>query len=366
MAKDRKWETLFGFPKRTSEASLEQHHCNLAYAIQEVTEEIVLKMAQEAKRITQSENLCLAGGVALNCVANGKLAQSKLFKNIYIQPASGDAGGSLGAALALHYMYYGVERQVDISKDSMQGTYLGPEYSTKEIVIMNRKHKAIATPLEEAVLLKTVAEHLKEGKVIGWFQGRMEFGPRALGNRSILGSPSYPEMQKKINLNIKYREGFRPFAPSVLEEDAKHYFKLDQASPYMLLVAALDDNHRLPLPEDYETRALLDKLYTQRSADLQAITHLDFSARVQTVDQDSNPRFRKLLEAFKAQNQHPILVNTSFNVRGEPIVCTPDDAYRCFMSTEMDILVINEFMYLKTQQADWQNRKKWQITYTQD
>ena len=366
MAKDKKWQTLFGFPKRAAEGQLEQHHCNLAYAIQQVTEEIVLKMAQEAKRIIQAENLCLAGGVALNCVANGKLAESNLFKNIYIQPASGDAGGSLGAALALHYMYYGEERQVDAQKDSMQGTYLGPEYSSKEIVLMNRKHKAIANPLEETALMKTVAQHLKKGKVVGWFQGRMEFGPRALGNRSILGNPAYPEMQKKINLNIKYREGFRPFAPAVLEEDASDYFKLDQASPYMLLVAALQDSHRLPLPDDYENRALLDKLYTQRSADLQAITHLDFSARVQTVDQDSNPRFRKLLEAFKAQNQHPILVNTSFNVRGEPIVCTPEDAYSCFMSTEMDVLVINEFMYLKTQQPDWQNREKWQTTYTQD
>jgi carbamoyltransferase len=366
MAKDKKWESLFSFPKRTAEGQLEQQHCNLAYAIQHVTEEIVLKMAQEAKRITQAENLCLAGGVALNCVANGKLARSGLFKNIYIQPASGDAGGSLGAALALHYMYYGEERQTDSHQDQMQGTYLGPEYSTKEIVLMNRKHKAIATPLEETVLMKTVAQHLKEGKVVGWFQGRMEFGPRALGNRSILGNPSYPEMQKKINLNIKYREGFRPFAPAVLEEDARDYFQLQQASPYMLFVADLAQSHRLPLPEDYNTRALLDKLYTPRSADLQAITHLDFSARVQTVDQDSNPRFRKLLEAFKAKNEHPILVNTSFNVRGEPIVCTPNDAYRCFMSTEMDVLVVNEFMYLKTQQTDWQKREKWQTTYTRD
>lgn len=366
MVKDKQWEILFGFSKRPTEAAIEEQHCNLAFAIQQVTEEIVLKMAQEAKRITQAENLCLAGGVALNCVANGKLVESKLFKNIYIQPASGDAGGSLGAALAMYYMYYGEERTITANQDQMQGTYLGPEYSTKDIVLMNKRQKAIARPLEENVFMQTVAQHLKEGKVVGWFQGRMEFGPRALGNRSILGDPSYPEMQKKINLNIKYREGFRPFAPAVLEEDAQTYFKLKQPSPYMLLVAELEDAYRSTLPNDYHDRELLDKLYTKRSEQLQAITHLDFSARVQTVGTDTNPRFRKLLEAFKAQNGNPILVNTSFNVRGEPIVCTPDDAYRCFMSTEMDVLVINEFMYLKTEQPDWQNRKKWQVNYTQD
>lgn len=365
MVKDKKWERLFQFPKRPSEAAIEQHHCNLAFAIQQVTEEIVLLMAQEAKRLTQADTLCLAGGVALNCVANGKLVQSKLFKNIYIQPASGDAGGSLGAALALHYMYFGKERTIH-KPDAMQGTYLGPEFSEKEIIQMNRKQKAQAVRYTTTPeLYTTVAEHLAKNKVVGWFQGRMEFGPRALGNRSILGDPSHPEMQKKINLSIKYREGFRPFAPAVLEEEASHYFDLETSSPYMLLVADVQKHLQKPLPDNYNALPLWDKLYCERSS-LQAITHLDFSARVQTVTKDTNERFWKLLQAFKEKTGIPILINTSFNVRGEPIVCTPEDAYRCFMATEMDVLVINDFVYIKTQQPDWKDQKKWKRSFKKD
>jgi len=364
MAKDHKWEQLFGFSKRSPEAKIEQHHCNLAYAIQQVTEEIVLKMAQEAKRLTGMEHLCLAGGVALNCVANGKLQRSALFKDIYIQPASGDAGGSLGAALALHHMYFNEERRLK-DPDKMQGTYLGPEFSEKEIVHMNRKQKAQATRLNYEELYIRVANYLSKGNVIGWFQGRMEFGPRALGNRSILGDPSHPEMQKKINLSIKYREGFRPFAPAVLEEESTNYFQLSTPSPYMLLVADINETLRKSIPKDYDALPLWDKLYCERSS-LQAITHLDFSARVQTVSRQTNERFWTLIKAFQQQKNIPILINTSFNVRGEPIVCTPEDAYRCFMATEMDVLVINDFVYLKTEQPNWEDKSKWQTNFKPD
>jgi len=345
MVKDNKWKALFGFPKRLAEEKLDQHHSNLAFAIQQITEEIVLKMAKEAKRITQAENLCLAGGVALNCVANGKLADSALFKKIYIQPASGDAGGAIGSALALHYMYFEKERVNTV--DSMKGSYLGPEYSTRDIVLMNRRNKAISTQQEEHSLISTVTEYLKNGMIVGWFQGRMEFGPRALGNRSILGHPSYPKMQERINLKIKYREGFRPFAPVVLEEDASTYFNLSHPSPYMLLVTDIKDIYRSPLPDNYHSLKPRDKL-------------------LQTVDKHSNPRLRKLLEALKRQKATPVLVNTSFNVRGEPIVCSPDDAYRCFMSTDMDILVINDFVYIKVEQADWENKSQWRTSYNKD
>ena len=365
MAKDHKWEQLFGFPRRSAETDLNQQHCNLAYAIQEVTEEIVLKMAKEAKRLTQADHLCLAGGVALNCVANGKLQRAGLFKDIYIQPASGDAGGSLGAALALHHMYF-QEKRVISKPDKMQGTYLGPEFSEKEIVYMNRKQKAQAVRYNDTLeLYDTVAAYLAKNKVVGWFQGRMEFGPRALGNRSILGNPSHPEMQKKINLSIKYREGFRPFAPAVLEEEASDYFELETSSPYMLLVADVNKHLQKPVPENYDALPLWNKLYCERSS-LQAITHLDFSARIQTVSQYTNEHFWKLIHTFKKKTRTPILINTSFNVRGEPIVCTPEDAYRCFMATEMDILVINDFVYLKTEQPDWEDKTKWKTSFKAD
>ncbi|HIA37625.1 MAG TPA: hypothetical protein EYN89_13065, partial [Flavobacteriales bacterium] len=324
------------------------------------------KMALEAKNLTGAENLCMAGGVALNCVANGKLLESGIFKNIYIQPAAGDAGGALGAALGVHYMYFDESRKSDEVNDSMQGAYLGPDYSDKEIELMCRKVKAIYRRVDEFDELSSeIAEKISEGNVVGWFQGRMEFGPRALGNRSILGDARNPEMQKKLNLKIKYREGFRPFAPSVLSEETNDYFDLTTNSPYMLLVSPLKKERRIKLPENYYDLPLWDRLYLQRS-DVQSITHLDFSARIQTVHKETNPRYWELISAFKQKTGYGLVVNTSFNVRGEPIVCTPYDAYRCFMSTEMDYLVINNFVFCKTDQTDWENRKKWRVSFKMD
>lgn len=366
MVPDSKWESIFGFPRRNDEEEILQHHCNLALAIQTVTEEIVIKMAAEAKRVTGSEYLCMAGGVALNCVANGKLLCTGLFKQIYIQPAAGDAGGALGAALAVSHMYYGEERQISGFYDAMQGSYLGPSYSDKETESMCRKNKAVYKHYKsDDEMFSFVASRLANGSVAGWFQGRMEFGPRALGNRSILGDARNPEMQKKLNLKIKYREGFRPFAPSVLAADAKDYFDLDSFSPYMLIAAPLNESRRKPLPEGYNYLPLWDRLYTERS-DVQSITHLDFSARVQTVHAETNPRYHGLINEFKKQTGYALLVNTSFNVRGEPVVCTPEDAYRCFMSTDMDFLVINNFVFTKTEQPDWENKAKWILTFKKD
>lgn len=366
MVHDKKWKKLFGFPRRTDETAPEQTHCNLALAIQQVTEEIVLKMAKEAKRLTGAENLCLAGGVALNCVANGKLLQEGIFKNIYIQPAAGDAGSALGAALAVHYMYFEQVRKITGSQDSMKGTYLGPDYSDKEIILMNRKVKAVSQYYENFdELTDFIASKIDAGNVVGWFQGKMEFGPRALGNRSILGDARNPEMQKKLNLKIKYREGFRPFAPSVLAVDCTTYFDLKVDSPYMLLVAPVQEARRKKLPDNYNQLPLWEKLYTERS-DVPAITHLDFSARIQTVHAETNPRYYALIQALKDQTGCGMVVNTSFNVRGEPIVCTPFDAFRCFMSTEMDFLVINDFVYCKTEQLDWENKEKWKMAFEKD
>lgn len=366
MVKDDRWAKLFGFPRRGDEDELEQHHCNLALAIQKVTEEIVLKMALEAKRITGARNLCMAGGVALNCVANGKLLREEIFDGIYIQPAAGDAGGALGAALAAGCIYFDEPRVANGIDDHMSGSYLGPAYSDKEVELMNRKVKAVCKKYDQFEGLATdVAARLADGNVVGWFQGRMEFGPRALGNRSILGDARNPEMQKKLNLKIKYREGFRPFAPSVLADDAKEYFDLDADSPYMLIVAPVKESRRSPLPPNYHDMPLWDRLYYKRS-DIQSVTHLDFSARIQTVHKNTNPAYWTLINAFKRQTGYSLVVNTSFNVRGEPIVCTPHDAYRCFMSTEMDVLVINDYVYIKTEQPDWQNKEKWMVKFKKD
>ena len=359
MVKEKKWERLFGFPVIKSRDKIEQKHCNLAYAIQKVTEEIVFKMAKEAKNITRSEYLCLAGGVALNCVANGKLLKEGIFKDIYIQPAAGDAGGALGAAQIVYYMYYNQKRIVSGNGDEMQGAYLGPYYSDKEAILAFKKHKAVYHKIDNFInLCSEVADLLDKGNVVGWFQGRMEYGPRALGNRSILGDARNTEMQKKLNLKIKYRESFRPFAPSVLIEDSKDYFDLPIASPYMLLIADVNEERRKKLPDNYHKLDLWEKLYCERS-DVQAITHLDFSARIQTVHKETNSRYWQLINAFKEKTGYGIVVNTSFNVRGEPIVCTPEDAYKCFMRTEMDCLVVNNFLLKKTEQPDWQNRERW-------
>ena len=365
MIKEKKWAKLFGFKARSPEEEITQNHCNLALAIQKVTEEIVLKMAIEAKKLTGSKNLCMAGGVALNCVANGKLIKAKIFDNIYIQPAAGDAGGALGAAYATNYIFYNLERKVS-DVDNMKGTYLGPSFSEKEVHSMNKKTKAAFVKYDNFnILSKEIAKKISNGKVVGWFQGRMEFGPRALGCRSILGDARNPEMQKKLNLKIKYREGFRPFAPSVLSESTKDFFDLEIDSPYMLLVANILEKRKKTLPKDFHEKNLWDRLYTKRS-DVQSITHLDFSARIQTVHKNTNPKYWELINEFKNLTGFGLVVNTSFNVRGEPIVCTPFDAFRCFMSTEMDYLVINNFVYKKESQLDFENRKKWRIKFKLD
>lgn len=366
MIPGKKWEKLFGLKRRKPESELLQSHCNMAFAIQEVCEEIVLKMAQEAKKATGSENLCLAGGVALNCVANGKLLKAGIFNNIYIQPAAGDAGGSLGAALAISHLYFKEKRTLNSSSDALHGSYLGPEYSDDRIKGLKQKYGASYRQVEnEGELLSITANQLGKGKVIGWFQGKMEFGPRALGNRSILGDARNAEMQQTINLKIKYRESFRPFAPAVLSEKASQYFELEVDSPYMLLVAPVQESLREKLPDNYYDLPLMERLRQKRSQ-VQAITHLDFSARVQTVHKETNPRFWNLIHAFEQQNGEAILINTSFNVRGEPIVCTPEDAYRCFMSTEMDILVIGNFIFEKEEQADWEDTSKWRKNFKMD
>lgn len=359
MINEKKWTMLFGFGTKKSDDEIEQKHCDLALAIQTVTEEIVLKLAKFTKEFTGESKLCLAGGVALNCVANAKLLEAGIFDEIYVQPAAGDAGGALGAALAIHYLYYKETRT--FPKEKMQGTYLGPSYSEKEIMQMNKQTKAVYKSFSDTKELCTeLASILKSDKIVGWFQGRMEFGPRALGNRSILGNPSSPEMQKKLNLQIKYREGFRPFAPSVLEEDAHLFFDLKQNSPYMLFTANVNQQTRKELPENYNLLPFWERLYVSKSS-FPAITHLDFSARIQTVSKTTNPKFHLLLESMKQATGNGMLVNTSFNVRGEPIVCTPMDAYRCFMSTDMDYLVIENFLYCKREQLDFENKEKWKV-----
>jgi carbamoyltransferase len=366
MTKDAAWSDLFGFKRRESESDLEQVHCNLALAIQQVTEEVVVLIAKEAKRLTASENLCLAGGVALNCVANGKLQNEKIFKNIFIQPAAGDAGGALGAALAANYIFFNKERIATEKQDEMMGSYLGPEYTDKDTQTMAKKYRAVyETFANFEVLAAKSASLLADGNVIGWFQGRMEFGPRALGNRSILGDARNSEMQKKLNLKIKYREGFRPFAPSVLSEDASSYFKIEGASPYMLLVQDVKEERRKALPGNYAQLPLKEKLYYLRS-DLPSITHIDYSARIQTVHKETNSRYYQLIEAFKRITGYGVLVNTSFNVRGEPIVCTPEDAYKCLMRTEMDYLVVGNLFFDKKLQPVWAEKQNWKEDYKLD
>ncbi|MTI37931.1 carbamoyltransferase family protein, partial [Fulvivirga lutimaris] len=368
MVDDNKWEKLFGFPRRKAESELEQKHCDLGLAIQNVTEEIVIKIAKEAKRLTGSKYLCLAGGVALNCVANGKLISENIFEDVFIQPAAGDAGGAPGAALAAYHIYYDQERKPleNGAMDRMNGSYLGPYYMSKEIELAVKKYDGNFVKYDNFNdLTKETAKLLGEGNVIGWMQGRMEFGPRALGGRSILGDPRSEEMQKKLNLKIKYRESFRPFAPSVLAEDCKEYFKHEGISPYMLIVQPVQEKRRKELPENFDSLSIKDKLYYLRS-DIPAITHIDFSARIQTVHKETNPRYYELISEFKKQTGYGLVVNTSFNVRGEPIVCTPEDAYRCFMRTEMDFLVIENYLFKKTNQPEWAEKDNWQEEFKLD
>jgi carbamoyltransferase len=366
MCRDHRWEALFGVPPRPKETFITQEYMDLALAIQEVTEEIVLRLARTAKQLTGSDYLVMAGGVALNCVANGKILRQGLFKDIWIQPAAGDAGGALGAALATWHIWQQQDRRLNPGNDLMQGAYLGPEFGPAEIERLGRRHRAPYRHYPDFTeLAREVAALLAQGQVVGWFQGRLEWGPRALGNRSILGDARHPEMQKRLNLKIKYREGFRPFAPSVLYEDLEKYFDLDRPSPYMLLVAPVQEARRQPLPDGYENLLLLDRLYHLRS-DIPAITHVDYSARIQSVHKETNPRYWQLLQAFKEQTGYGVIVNTSFNVRGEPIVCTPEDAYQCFMRTEMDYLVLGDFLFDKKEQPPWQEEKDWRETYELD
>lgn len=366
MVHEEKWEALFGFGLRQPDDELQEHHCNLGLAIQRVTEEIVIRMAREAKRLTGSSYLCLAGGVALNCVANGKLQDTGLFSDIFIQPAAGDAGGALGAALAAYHIYFKQPRHLSGRQDEMAGSYLGPDFSDQDVERAVRRYGGVYSRFDSVgELCDETAQLLAEGNVVGWVQGRMEFGPRALGGRSILGDPRNPEMQKKLNLKIKYRESFRPFAPSVLAEDCASYFDYDGISPYMLLVHPVAGNRQKPLPDDYHQLPLRDKLYYQRS-DLPSITHIDFSARIQTVHRETNPRYHQLIRAFKKLTGYGVIVNTSFNVRGEPIVCTPDDAYRCFMRTEMDYLVVGNYLFAKTEQPQWQEKDNWKEEFVLD
>ena len=366
MTNDKKWEKLFGIPPRKGESEITQEYMNMALAIQQVTESIVLKLAKTAKELTNSKYLTMAGGVALNSVANGKLLSSGLFDNIWIQPAAGDAGGALGAAYVAWYIWEGKKRIVNNKPDAMKGAYLGPEFSDKQILNLTRKYKTKYKYYDSFdELIKIVAEKISEGNVVGWFQGRMEYGPRALGNRSILGDARNPEMQKRMNLKIKYREGFRPFAPTVLEEDISKYFVLNNTSPYMLLVIPVKEDRRNPVPEGYNDMELYKRLYHLRS-DVPAITHIDYSARIQSVNKNTNPRYWKLINEFKNQTGYGVIVNTSFNVRGEPIVCTPDDAYRCFMRTEMDYLVLGDYLFNKKEQEKLKGDSDWKEEFKLD
>ncbi|MEB3333653.1 MAG: carbamoyltransferase [Cyanobacteriota bacterium] len=355
---------LFGQPPRQGESQLSQFHMDLAASIQVVTEEIVMRLARTLREETGATNLCLAGGVALNCVANGKLLRENIFEQIWIQPASGDAGSALGAAFVALHQHFGQPRTPQ-PQDSMQGTYLGPHFSNEAVQSYLRTVQAPFHNMDDGPLFDRVAELLEQGKVIGWFNGRLEFGPRALGARSILGDPRSSEMQSVMNLKIKYRESFRPFAPAILEEDVSKQFDLQVSSPYMLLVAPVREELRLPVGQNDNDLFGIDKLKVPRSS-LPAITHVDYSARVQTVSPKTNPRFYDLIAAFRRRTGCPTLVNTSFNVRGEPIVCTPEDAYRCFMRTEMDALVMENQLLLKGEQPALGKDDAWKDVFELD
>ncbi len=346
-----KFHKLFGHePRDSKKEKLTQFHMDIASSIQKVTEEVMINLATSLKKEFGIKNLCLAGGVALNCVANGKILEKKIFENIWIQPAAGDAGGSLGAALAMWHLELKKERKN--LKDQMKGSYLGPGYSQDQIENELKKMNAKFEILNDDQLIEKTSESLKNGDAVGWFQGRMEFGPRALGGRSILGDPRSPTMQKNLNLKVKYRESFRPFAPSILKEQVNKWFKLECESPYMLLVAEILENKKINMTEKEKNLFGIDKLNIQRS-DIPAVTHVDYSARIQTVSNDTNPKYYKLIKKFNEKTNCPVLINTSFNVRGEPIVNTPLDAFNCFMGTEMDKLVIgNCFLDKKNQNKD--------------
>ena len=352
---NKKFNDLFGGEPRKPESNLTNKEMNIASSIQVVIEEIIIKIAKNIKKETGLDNLCLAGGVALNCVANGKLVNEKIFKNMWIQPASGDAGGALGAALAVYYLMLGKKRIIDENRDSMKGSFLGPSYSDNEIENTLLKLKAQYSKLNNEEILEKVSEDLKSGKAIGWMQGRMEFGPRALGGRSIIADPRSPKMQKLLNLKVKFRESFRPFAPSILRENLSEWFELEQDSPYMLLVANVKNTKIIKMTDEEKKLFGIDKLNIVRSK-IPSVTHVDYSARIQTVHKDTNPIYYNLIHKFNKITDCPIIINTSFNIRGEPIVCSPEDALKCFMGTELDILVIGNFYLKKSNQKELSNK----------
>ena len=361
---NKKFDALFGGPPRISEAELTQREMDLAASVQKVTEDIVIKLARGIAKETGERNLCLAGGVALNCVANGILLREKIFDNIWIQPASGDAGGALGAALSTWYIHHNKYRHESTERDAMKGAFLGPNFSSAEIENELNECGAVYHKLSEDELIESVAFSLANGKAIGWMQGRMEFGPRALGGRSIIADPRSPVMQKQLNLKVKYRESFRPFAPSVLIEDVNEWFEHDSDSPYMLIVAGVKKDKRRTIIKEEETLFGIEKLNVIRTS-IPAITHIDYSARIQTVHADTNPRYHALISNFKKKTGCPLIVNTSFNVRGEPIVCTPTDAFKCFMGTEMDLLAVGNYLLYKEQQ-DEAGKKNYEERYELD
>jgi carbamoyltransferase len=361
----RKFDEVFGGPPRKPESKLTQREMDLARSIQEVTEEVMLRLSRTLHRETGAEYLCLAGGVALNCVGNGRILREGPFKGLWIQPAAGDAGGAVGAAFSVWHQYEGQPRMLNGKQDSMRGAYLGPSFSNEEIERFLKVKGAPYVKLEDGALVERVAKDLAEGKVVGWLQGRMEFGPRALGGRSILGDARNPKMQSLMNLKIKYRESFRPFAPSVFRERVSDYFDLSTDSPYMLLVAPVLEKRRVPVSSSQKGLWGIDLLNVPRS-DIPAVTHLDYSARIQTVHEETNPRYYRLHKAFEAKTGCAVLVNTSFNVRGEPIVCTPEDAYRCFMRTEMDVLVLENCLLNKSEQRPLVGDTDWKKEFELD
>ncbi len=362
---NERFHQLFGGPPREPEGLVTQREMDLAASIQVVTEEVMIAIGRHVQQATGSKNLCLAGGVALNCVANGRLYRERIFDDMWIQPAAGDAGGALGVAWAVWHRYLGNERPPCTGLDRQQGSYLGPEYGDEEIEQVLKGVGASYERLSDDELLPRVADLMAAGNVIGWFSGRMEFGPRALGARSILGDARDPEMQKRMNLKIKYRESFRPFAPAVLAEELSAWFEHDKPTPYMLMVANVQPRHQKPMTAEQQALFGIDKLNVPRST-VPAITHVDYSARIQTVHRETNPRYHRLIELFKEKTGCPVIVNTSFNVRGEPIVCSPMDAYRCFRRTEIDVLVLGRFLLLKTEQPAWKETDAWKEEFVLD
>jgi carbamoyltransferase len=360
-----KFSNLFGGSPRKPESDITQKEMDIARSIQKVTEEIVLSIASTVHKELNVDYLCLAGGVALNCVSNGRILREGSFKDIWIQPAAGDAGGALGAALNIWYEYLNNPRSVDNKNDSMQGSYLGKRFTNDEIKIYLDNIGAVYTEVEDVKLMPKLAKILDSGSVIGWFNGRMEFGPRALGGRSIIGEPRSPKMQSIMNLKIKYRESFRPFAPAVKAERVSDWFEMEQSSPYMLLVAPVKKTKRTPMTQQHLELFGIDKLNMPRS-EIPAVTHVDYSARIQTVHKETNPRFYTLIDEFEKQTNCPVLINTSFNVRGEPIVNSPEDAYRCFMRTEMDYLVMENILLAKPDQLAHQQDDEWKEEFALD